>query len=123
MIVKISTIPKGTRSQTWMGPTNLHDYTISADVKAEAGTAKLPDIGIIAQRYTFDMMGESQQLQIRTWPAQLRMAKSVSFVWEAGTWYTLKFRASVAGWRGHAPRQGLETGPSRTSRVDADGDR
>ncbi len=96
MIVKISTIPKGTRSQTWMGSTNLHDYTITADVKAAAGTAKLPDIGLIAQRYTFDMMGESQQLQIRTWPAQLRMAKSISFAWEADTWYTLKFTASVA---------------------------
>ncbi len=106
-----------------MGPTNLHDYTITADVKAEAGTAKLPDIGLIAQRYTFDMMGESQQLQIRTWAAQLRMARSISFVWEADTWYSLKFKASTNARRCNAPRESLETRPNRTGRVDADGDR
>ncbi|TWU16089.1 PQQ-binding-like beta-propeller repeat protein [Allorhodopirellula heiligendammensis] len=94
-IVKITTIPKGTRSQTWFGPTDLHDYTITADVKAQEGEAKLPDIGLIAQRYTLDLMGESQQLQIRTWAAQLRMAKSVPVEWKAGQWYTLKFQATV----------------------------
>lgn len=96
-IVKITTIPKGTRSQTWFGPTNLHDYTITADVQAAAGTAKLPDMGVIAQRYTMDLMGESQQLQIRTWTAQLRMAKTVAVPWQAGVWYRLKFQAENVG--------------------------
>lgn len=81
-IVKISTIPKGTRSQAWFGPTDLSSYTITADVQAASGpvpgkgtgTDKLPDIGLIGQRYVLDLMGESQQLQIRTWAAQLRMA-------------------------------------------------
>ncbi|TWT54613.1 outer membrane biogenesis protein BamB [Rubripirellula amarantea] len=95
LIVKISTIPKGTRSQTWFGPTDLHDYTVTADVKAQDGTAKLPDMGIIAQRYTLDLMGESQQLQIRTWAAQLRMAQSTTVSWQAGVWYRLKLQASV----------------------------
>ncbi|WP_231742339.1 PQQ-binding-like beta-propeller repeat protein [Stieleria varia] len=95
VIVKISTIPKGTRSQTWFGPTDLHDYTITADVKAQPGTSKLPDMGVIAQRYTLDLMGESQQLQIRTWAAQLRMAQSVPMNWNAGVWYRLKFQAST----------------------------
>jgi outer membrane protein assembly factor BamB len=96
-IVKITTIPKGTRSQTWFGPTDLHDYTVTADVQAAAGTAKLPDIGVIAQRYTMDLMGESQQLQIRTWTAQLRMAKSIPVAWQSGVWYRLKFRAENVG--------------------------
>ncbi len=95
MIVKITTIPKGTRSQTWMGLPDLSDYTVSADVKAAKDAAKHPDIGLIAQRYTLDMMGESQQLQIRTWTAQLRMAQSVPFEWKTGVWYTLKFQAEV----------------------------
>ncbi len=96
-IVKVTTIPKGTRSQTWFGPTELNDYTITADVQAAVGIGKLPDIGVIAQRYTLDMMGESQQLQIRTWTAQLRMARSVPFKWSAGTWYRIKFAATVEG--------------------------
>ena len=33
MMVKVTTIPKGTRSQSWMGPTDLHDYTVQADVQ------------------------------------------------------------------------------------------
>ncbi len=93
-IVKITTIPKGTRSQSWFGPTDLHDYTIVADIKAVGGTVKLPDMGVIAQRYTLDMMGESQQLQIRTWAAQLRMARTVDFAWKADQWYRLKLRAA-----------------------------
>jgi hypothetical protein len=94
LIAKISTIPKGTRSQSWMGPADLHDYTVQADLKATA-TGELPDMGVIAQRYTLDLKGEVQELQIRTWPPQLRMAKSVPFKWEAGVWYTVKLRASI----------------------------
>lgn len=95
-MVKITTIPKGTRSQSWMGHTELHDYTIQADVQAMPAD-QLPDIGLIAQRYTLDLKGEMQQLQIRTWPAQQRMAKHIPFQWKAGTWYTIKLQASNEG--------------------------
>jgi hypothetical protein len=94
-IVKITTIPKGTRSQSWFGPTDLHDYTIVADLKAADGTLELPDMGMIAQRYTLDLMGQSQQLQIRTWTAQqLRLMQNVPFEWKPGQWYRMKFQAS-----------------------------
>ena len=33
--------------------------------------ARLPDMGLIAQRYTLDLMGASQQLQVRSWPPQV----------------------------------------------------
>jgi outer membrane protein assembly factor BamB len=96
-MVKITTIPKGTRSQSWMGPIDLHDYTIEADVRGAIKNGKMPDIGVIAQRYTFDMMGASQQVQIRSWTAQLehRFAKTLPFTWKPDVWYTTKFRASV----------------------------
>ncbi|MBX7165028.1 MAG: PQQ-like beta-propeller repeat protein [Pirellulales bacterium] len=93
---KITTIPKGMRSQGWMGHVDMHDYTIQADVRGEIRDNKLPDMGLIAQRYTLDLMGASQQLQIRSWTPELdRMSKSVPFKWEPHVWYTLKFRASV----------------------------
>lgn len=127
VMVKVTTIPKGTRSQSWMGPIDLHDYTIQADLQAAAprGTtvaaeeeaakpadeklpeaqavsgeaAGLPDMGLIAQRYTIDMMGASQQLQIRSWPPQVatNFSKTIPFTWRPGIWYTVKFRASVEG--------------------------
>jgi outer membrane protein assembly factor BamB len=126
VMVKITTIPKGTRSQSWMGPDDMHDYTIQADLRgkhnvqsmlasttsnssdipsaqainpssAENPVLGLPDMGLIAQRYTLDLMGNSQQLQIRSWPPQVarRFSKTISFPWQGDKWYTMKFSASA----------------------------
>ncbi len=102
--VKISTIPKGTRSRSWMGPTDLHDYTIQAEVRGAANGDQQPDIGLIAQGYTLDMKGDHQRLQIRTWDAQvgspdrsLRMAKTIDFAWEPNTWYVMKLSVANEG--------------------------
>ena len=75
--------------------TTFHDYTIQADVYAYEHDGKMPDIGIIGQRYTFDMRGAGQQYQIRTWPPQLRMAETAPIDWEPYKWYTMKMRTSV----------------------------
>ena len=95
-LVKISTIPKGTRSQAWLGWTNLHDYTIQADFKASEKNGRLPDLGLINQRYTLDMQG-SQHLQIRSWTAraELRFARTIDFKWSADTWYAMKFQSET----------------------------
>jgi outer membrane protein assembly factor BamB len=94
-MVKVNTIPKGTRSQGWMGPSDLSDYTVTADVKGTRMADQLPDIGLIAQGYTLDLMGNSQKLQIRTWTPQLRMSREVDFPWQEDIWYRMKFQASV----------------------------
>ena len=98
-MVKISTIPKGTRSRSWMGHSDEHDYTIQADIKGQGVDGKLPDIGLIAQGYAIDLQGANQKLQIRTWVTQRRMAQTIDFPWQADTWYTMKLRASVEGER------------------------
>ncbi|MEW4490139.1 PQQ-binding-like beta-propeller repeat protein [Thalassoglobus sp. JC818] len=96
VLCKITTIPKGARSQGWIGHPDLHDYTIQSDVYAFERNGKLPDIGLIAQRYTIDLMGASQQIQMRTWTPQLnRFSVNVPFSWEADQWYTIKFSAAV----------------------------
>jgi len=128
-LVKVTTIPKGTRSQGWIGPIALHDYMIRADFRAQetgvekpgspasdtaktAATdadafakafgnpaalekARMPDMGLVAQRYTLDLMGASQQLQLRSWPPQVAtyFSKTIPFAWEAGRWYTMKLEA------------------------------
>ncbi len=95
MLVKVSTIPKGTRSQSWMGWTTLHDYTIQADFYAtENAAGSRPDMGLINQRYTVDLMGKDQ-LQIRSWTSrlELRFAKTLPFTWTAKQWYTIKFQS------------------------------
>ncbi len=77
IMCKITTIPKGTRSQGWFGRPDLSDYTIQADLRAFEKLAKLPDMGVINQRYTLDMMGNQQQLQVRSWVPHLYRAKTI----------------------------------------------
>jgi outer membrane protein assembly factor BamB len=93
-LVKISTIPKGTRSQAWMGYPDFHDYTVQADFLATDRSGKLPDMGLINQRYTLAMLG-SGELQVRSWASrlELRFAKTMAFPWQSGIWYTAKFMA------------------------------
>lgn len=95
-LVKISTIPKGTRSQSWMGFTTFHDYTIQGDFYATGAVDSRPDMGLINQRYTLDLMGKGQ-LQIRSWTPrlELRFAKTMPYDWSPGQWYTLKFRSET----------------------------
>lgn len=95
VMTKIKTIPKGARSQGWMGHPDFSNYTIQADVYGAEKDGKMPDIGLVGQRYTLDLMGASQQLQIRTWTPQLRMAQTVPFDWQPNTWYTMKFQTGV----------------------------
>jgi hypothetical protein len=98
LLVKRNDIPLGTRSQSWMGHTDLHDYTIQADVYGNIKNNKMPDIGLIAQRYTLDLMGVNKQFQIRSWTAQLEhrfAATKNPHEWKQHVWYTMKFRAAV----------------------------
>jgi len=96
-LVKVSTIPKGARSRAWMGSSDLKNYTIAADVQGKRSNGQMPDIGLTAHGYVLDLMGNSQQLRIRTWSPQLRMAETVDFPWQPDTWYRMKLRASIEG--------------------------
>lgn len=96
VMVKVTTIPKGTRSMCFFGQSDLHDYTISADVLGNIKENKTPDIGLIAQGYILDMRGASQELEIRTWGAQTNRAhQTIKFAWKPNVWYTIKLRAAV----------------------------
>lgn len=101
VMCKITTIPKGTRSQGWMGNTEFKDYTITADVYGtsvpsakEDPVRKMPDIGLIAQRYRFEMMGTAQELKLFSWVSHEIKFKKVPFKWEPDVWYTMKLQAS-----------------------------
>jgi outer membrane protein assembly factor BamB len=94
-LTKITTIPKGARSRAYMGHSDLSQYTISADIRGARMSDQLPDIGLTAQGYVLDLMGESQQLQIRSWATQLRMASTIEFPWKEDTWYRMKLRVDI----------------------------
>jgi outer membrane protein assembly factor BamB len=93
-MVKITTIPLGTRSRLSMGPSDLHDYTVQCDFKAAPGL-KLPDVGVIAQGYTLEVSGDNKWLKLMSWIAHdKRTQKEVPFKLEPNVWYTVKLRAA-----------------------------
>jgi hypothetical protein len=99
VMCKITTIPKGTRSQGWLGHPGSKSYSIQADVlanKVDAGAdadknAKVPDIGLTNQRYRFEMMGAAQKLKVYSWVPHDQKVHEVDFPWEPEVWYTMKF--------------------------------
>lgn len=98
VMCKITTIPKGTKSQGWIGHPGSKGYMIQADFMAndvEAGAdadknSKLPDVGVTNQRYRLAMLGASQQLKVYSWFPHDQKSHEVPFNWVAGEWYTLK---------------------------------
>lgn len=100
VMCKITTIPLGTRSQGWLGHPDSKNYVIQADVMANRSevsqdadvNGKMPDIGVINQRYRLDMMGASQELKVYSWYPHDQKFFTVPFAWEPDTWYTLKFQ-------------------------------
>lgn len=85
------------RANTYFGAPDMAGYTIQADLLGTQKHRAVPDMGLIAQRYTLDLMGYHQQLQIRTWAAELRMAQTVPFAFEPGVWYTMKMQVAIEG--------------------------
>ena len=83
------------RSNVYIGPSTMKDYTIQVDLMGTKTKRRLPDMGLIANRYTLDMQGRHQRLQIRSWASDLRMAKTIDFPWETDVWYTMKMQVEV----------------------------
>ena len=93
-MVKITTIPKGTRSRLSMGHSDEHDYTIQCDFKADVQNNKLPDVGLIAQGYTMAIESLNNRILLNSWGShEHRHHEQVSFTLEPNVWYTIKLRA------------------------------
>ncbi len=83
------------RSNVYLGPSTMKNYQIQVDLMGTKSKRRLPDMGLIANRYTLDMQGRHQRLQIRSWASDLRMAKTIDFSWETEVWYTMKMMVEV----------------------------
>ena len=88
------------RSTVFVGPATMKGYTVEADLLATRQGRRLPDMGLINQGYTLDVMGRQQKLQLRTWGAELDKSANAPFAVEPDTWYRAKLRVDVAGDKG-----------------------
>jgi len=87
------------RTPLFMGG-DFSNYTIEADVMGGQVKRRKTDVGLINSGYTFDLLGNHQRLEIRSWTADRRMAKAVDFPWEMGVWYRMKFEVRLDGDKG-----------------------
>lgn len=85
------------RARPNLGPSFLSGYTIQADVMGTQAGRVRTDVGLTNSGYTFDMQGNHQRLQIRSWDAALRMMKQMDFAWDNNVWYTMKLRVDYPG--------------------------
>jgi outer membrane protein assembly factor BamB len=85
------------RSDVYLGPASLSNYTVEADLMGSVKGRRRPDLGLINSGYTLDLMGAHQKVQLRSWSSDLRVEKSVPFPWEPNVWYTMKFRVDQQG--------------------------
>jgi outer membrane protein assembly factor BamB len=85
------------RSDIFLGPPAMKNYTIQADMLGKKVRRQMPDMGLIANRYTLDLQGALQRLQIRVWAAELLNSKTIDFKFDPDVWYTMKMRVDQAG--------------------------
>jgi outer membrane protein assembly factor BamB len=81
----------GSRSFLWMGPTDLANYTIQADMLVKQEGGKMPDAGIIAGGYELTIRSQNHKLRLDSWASNnYRSLMEVPFEPQPDKWYTLK---------------------------------
>ncbi len=79
------------RARAFMGPSDLSNYTVEADINATQKRRQQGDAGVIAQRYALVLYGNGQTLRIEEWQPETARTVTVPFTWKVGTWYRMKF--------------------------------
>jgi outer membrane protein assembly factor BamB len=84
----------GTRSALYMGPADMQNYTIQADVRLTEKDGRLPDVvGLINSGYTLGIRPGDKQLSIYSWASHdYRTSVRIDFEPTANVWYRLKLR-------------------------------
>jgi outer membrane protein assembly factor BamB len=81
----------GTRSYFWMGPIDLSNYTIQADVLLTEENGRISDVGLINSRYMLRIRGLNRQLRLESWTSSDHRTSATSeFDPHPDHWYTMK---------------------------------
>lgn len=89
------------QANTFFGPPDMKDYTIEADIQGTKVRGDMPDVGIIANRYTLMLAGNARSLRIVSWETTPpRVDRTIDFPWKPGVWYRMKFTVEVNGDKG-----------------------
>ena len=80
------------RARAYLGPSDLANYTVEADVLGTQKRRQQGDAGVIAQRYVLAIYGNSQMLHLEPWQPETARTVSIPFAWKQDTWYRLKLQ-------------------------------
>jgi outer membrane protein assembly factor BamB len=78
------------RARAYLGPSDLSNYTVEADVLATQRRRQQGDAGVIAQRYVLTLFGNPQALHLEPWQPETKRTVAIPYVWKPDTWYRLK---------------------------------
>ncbi len=81
--------------QIGIGPEEMKDYEIQADVRLTEARRQLGSIGLSCNRYNLILIGNTGKLEIQSWAPHKRMAKEVKYRSDPDVWYTLKMKVDV----------------------------
>ena len=92
VLVKLATNPFAfaKRTRPFLGPTDLSNYTIEADVRVQDIRRVMPDVGIVAQRYELVLFGNHARLELQPWQPEVARTVKKPFTVAKDTWYVLK---------------------------------
>lgn len=79
------------RARAYMGPSDLSNYTVEADINATQKRRQQGDAGVIAQRYALVLYG-NQMLHLEPWQPEVKRTVKIPFAWKPDTWYRLKLQ-------------------------------
>lgn len=97
-VAMFSALGKGRPSHlVSIGPPEMSNYTIQADVKLAEVNRRLSSVGVNCQRYNFILKGNNNRLSIQSWAPHLRMEQNQRFKVEPGVWYTMKMTVEQDG--------------------------
>ncbi len=78
------------------------EYTIEAELKGIEKKDKLPDVGVVANRYVFYLDGKTdekgeREARLISWEALPRINVGIPFTWKSDTWYRVKMTVTTEG--------------------------
>lgn len=82
------------RAFTFIGHPDMKNYTLQADVMTDGTRRVKSEVGLINQRYLFDLKGNGNLLEISS--NQERIKVDTPFPVKANVWYTMKTRVDMA---------------------------
>jgi outer membrane protein assembly factor BamB len=83
------------RTRPFLGPPDLANYTVEADVRSMERRRQMGDVGIVAQRYELVLFGNHQRLELQPWQPETARTVRIEYKWKPDTWYVMKLEVQA----------------------------